>query len=340
MATRSLRNRIVTVSEEESNHFGDGELELCRVEGSLEENERLETGLGSSLEIVEQEEVALRMNDGQQACTSVPQSDSHSYFQDMFAKLMSVMKADKLEVISSVKGEISDIRKEISSVENKIESLQRNVNNIREDVRLENERLIKRVERENSKLNKEISDKLHSESVRFSCQIKQVRDDNEGELRAAKRNMQELSNDLHNKLDHHIVEVNSVTGEITSRVIQNEEHLGQNLTKLTDEVQDLRNDMVKEQKKQSHRQGERFVEINKEFERVNCVNDSRFEKLNLEIKHLKGKLSEPTSVVCNGNFSRSANGNAASQSSSHCEAAETWVVRCLGQLIFQGMRVM
>ncbi|KDR07829.1 hypothetical protein L798_02650 [Zootermopsis nevadensis] len=73
-------------------------------------------------------------------------------------------------------------------------------------VRLENESLIKRVERENAKLNKEISEKLHSESVRFSFEIKQVGEDNEGELRAAKQNMQELSNDLYNKLDQHIGE--------------------------------------------------------------------------------------------------------------------------------------
>jgi hypothetical protein len=71
------------------------------------------------------------------------------------------------DIEQSVKGEISKLK----------------------EVSLENKRLIEQFEKENIKLSKGFDDKLHHESAKMGKLVQQVRDDNERELVAVKKNV-------------------------------------------------------------------------------------------------------------------------------------------------------
>jgi hypothetical protein len=60
---------------------------------------------------------------------------------------------------------------------------------LKEEVRLENKRLIEQFERENIRLSKCFDDKFHHESAKTGKLVQQVKDDNERELVAIRKNI-------------------------------------------------------------------------------------------------------------------------------------------------------
>jgi hypothetical protein len=80
------------------------------------------------------------------------------------------------------------------------QSVKGEINKLKEEFHLENKRLIVQFKRENIKLSKCFDDKLHPESAMMGKLVQQFRDENEGELVAAKKKIyrQYLKNSIKN----------------------------------------------------------------------------------------------------------------------------------------------
>jgi uncharacterized protein YukE len=94
-------------------------------------------------------------------------------------------------------------------------------NKAKEDVRLENEKLIKRFERGNQEISQELTEKLHSDIVTFSHLLRQVQDDTESEHVAVQRNLQVMSSEFDAKLGQQAKDTSRIVEELASTVIHN-----------------------------------------------------------------------------------------------------------------------
>jgi hypothetical protein len=98
-----------------------------------------------------------------------------------------------------------------SIVESQISSLQ---DKVRSDFKAENEKLIKRFEAEHERLNKELSEKLYSETKKFAHLVSQVQKGAESELVDVKRQIRIVNTELGDKLERTYSQT-AVIGELS-----------------------------------------------------------------------------------------------------------------------------
>jgi hypothetical protein len=92
---------------------------------------------------------------------------------------------------------------------------------VKADIRSENEKLVKKFERENQKLNQQFSDRLHSEFRKLAHLVGQVQKDTETELLAVKKQIQALNSGIEDKLEQANAQENARVDQLTSKVIEN-----------------------------------------------------------------------------------------------------------------------
>jgi exonuclease VII large subunit len=87
------------------------------------------------------------------------------------------------------------------------------------DIKSETENFIQRLERENQKLNKQFTEKLNSENRSVSHKVSQVQKEVEVGLRASKKNIDTVKENLDGKLNQQTSQTNTAIDELASRIV-------------------------------------------------------------------------------------------------------------------------
>jgi thymidylate kinase len=87
------------------------------------------------------------------------------------------------------------------------------------DLKTETEKLVQRMDRENQKLNKQLTEKLHSEIRMVLHKVRQVQGEVEIELVAAKRSIDTVQGDLERKLAQQTSYCNVAMEELVMRIV-------------------------------------------------------------------------------------------------------------------------
>jgi uncharacterized protein YukE len=117
-------------------------------------------------------------------------------------------------------------KSEISALQSKVKG----------DVRLENQKLIKKFERENKKLRQESTEKLSSETDKFSHLLKEVQNNTESELVAVNRNLRVMSTEFDDKLGLQAKDTSRIADELTGKFVQNREQVTEQISRLSEEI--------------------------------------------------------------------------------------------------------
>jgi uncharacterized protein YukE len=123
-------------------------------------------------------------------------------------ELQGTLEASNKELKESNKELRESNRKFQKVIENKLQKLQENM---KADIKLETENLIERFKRENQKLNNQFGGKLNSEIRSVSHKVSQVRKEVDVELRAAKKNIDTVKENLDRKLNQQTSQTNIAT---------------------------------------------------------------------------------------------------------------------------------
>jgi tellurite resistance protein len=154
------------------------------------------------------EKSACEVNVTEQASVEVPSNNPvimSSYLQAMFDSMLASLKSDQLQMIAT----------------------------LQESFKVENQKLIKRFERDNQKLRQEITEKLSSETDKFYHLLRQVQDDTESELVAVKRNLQVMGTEFDAKLGQQTKDTSRLAAELTCKIVQNKEQVTEQISKLS-----------------------------------------------------------------------------------------------------------
>jgi ElaB/YqjD/DUF883 family membrane-anchored ribosome-binding protein len=149
------------------------------------------------------------------------------------------------------------------------------------------------------KLNREITEKIETETTKLYNNIKQVKDDADKEFSGVKIQFDNLVSRVNDKL----VEVSDNTKEITREVIKdvdrrldkvvcqivsNEESSDERIPKLKDNIKEVKSNFKRDV---YSRQNEAREQVSREIKQIES-NKDRLEKINVELRNIKSKLSE------------------------------------------------
>jgi hypothetical protein len=157
-----------------------------------------------------------------------------SYLQAMSDSMLAALKSDPLQMIATLQ---ESFRGEISALQNKVKA----------DVSLENQKLIKRFGIQNQKLKQELTEKLSSETDKFSRVLRQVQDDTESELVAVKRNLQVMSTEFDAKLGQQAKDTSRIAGELTGKFVQNRGQVTEQIAKLSEETNTVKSNFARDE---------------------------------------------------------------------------------------------
>jgi hypothetical protein len=212
---------------------------------------------------------------------------------------------DVRSLLANMLSAIQDSNEQMQALQNKVAASNSELQeSVRAAIKSETEKLIKRFELENERLNKEFSERLHSEVMKCTHLIGQVQKDTEAELVAVKKNIQAASAGLEDRMDQHSSQTNSILDELTSRVIVNRSEVDTNVNKLEKRVASLDReigqvkDAIRENNDDMKKQQKENVElITQRANKEKLENESQFARLHSEIKALKSRVSEKERVV-------------------------------------------
>jgi uncharacterized protein YfkK (UPF0435 family) len=142
---------------------------------------------------------------------------------------------------------------------------------IKEDIRLENQKLIERFERENQKLRQELRETLSSE---FDA-----------------------------KLGEQAKETNRITDGLAGEIVLNRERIEEQIAELSERVNLVRSEFVKDGENFQNGQGERLEHLLQMVQKEKSVNKQNFDQLKSAISNLKGKI--PVSPIVAGEMAAS-----------------------------------
>jgi hypothetical protein len=162
-----------------------------------------------------------------------------SSLQNMFGSMLASFKSDLLQRTATSQVSISTLQ-----------------NKVKEDVRLGNEKLIKRFERENQKLSQELTKKLYSETGKFSHLLRWVQDDMESELVAVKGNLRVMSTEFDAKLGQQAKDTSHTADELASITVHNRQQVTKHIAKLSEELNTVKSNFAKDEEVFLKRQGE------------------------------------------------------------------------------------
>jgi hypothetical protein len=115
-----------------------------------------------------------------------------------------------------------------------------------------------------------------------------------------------LTTDLNSKIDLHVSNTNAITSELASKVVQSKDESDQQIVKLSEEIANIRSDLIQGKGECTSWLGECFEQLHQEVETVKSTNKCQFELVNLEICTVKRKFSGGSTVVCGVNTSQLA----------------------------------
>jgi hypothetical protein len=169
---------------------------------------------------------------------------------------------------------------------------------VKEDVRSENQKLIKKFEKDHHNLRQELTEKLSSETDKFSYLLRQVQDDTESELLAVKKNFQVMSTEFDAELGQQAKDTSRIANELTGKIVQNRQQVTEQIAKLSEEIYTVKNNFAKENEVFQKRQGERLEHLLRAVETEKSVNKRNFDHLKLVINNLKSKIPVSPAAAC------------------------------------------
>jgi thymidylate synthase len=199
--------------------------------------------------------------------------------------MLASLKSDQEEMIATLQ---DSFKSEISALQIKV----------KEDIRLENQKLIKKFEIGHQSLRHELTQKLSSETDKFSHLLKQVQDDTESELVAVKNNFQVMSTEFDAKLGQQAKDTSLTANELTGKILQNREQVTDQIAKLSEEINTVKNNFANDEEVFQKRQGERLEQLTQAVEKGKSVNKRNFDQLNSAINNLKDKLPVRRAAAC------------------------------------------
>jgi hypothetical protein len=199
------------------------------------------------------------------------------------------------EILDSILSVKQSVREGNEKLQRDIEqSVKGEITKLKEEFRLENKKLIEHFEKENIKLSKSFDEKLQKESDRTSKLVQQVRDEREGELTAAKKNIEAVSKELHNKLDSHVTQTTEQTSRLESQITLHKERADKQVNEMKDAIKSVQIEMTNSAQTWQKEAGERVQNLKIEFEKLKSTND----QLRGEVNAIKTKLSASATDVC------------------------------------------
>jgi hypothetical protein len=212
-------------------------------------------------------------------------SNTNAQLQEILASVLQNVKQRvkeaneklQMEIERSVKGEISKLK---------------------EEVRLENKRLIEQFERDNTSLSKCFDEKLNHECTKMGKLVQQVKDDNESELVAVKRDILTVSKELHNKIEPQVLKATEVTSELGNKLTLDKENAIEQVNEIKEAIQSVQTEMTKSAQTWQKEAGEKVQNLNIKFKKLESTNKGHFDQLNSEMNAMKLKLFACTTGGC------------------------------------------
>ncbi|PNF35692.1 hypothetical protein B7P43_G17395 [Cryptotermes secundus] len=159
---------------------------------------------------------------------------------------------------------------------------------------MENEKLVEQFRLENQKLSQEFSRKLQAETSKVSCQVRQLQGDTERELQVVQEKLQGISSEFETRLEQQSRSNQELTGELSGKVLE----VRTEVIHLANDIEILKDDLVKRAEDLEKRQGESTAQLNKAAEAEKLGIERKFELLNSAIDKLKDKLAGVTPMTC------------------------------------------
>jgi hypothetical protein len=185
----------------------------------------------------ELENVNSEINVTKQACVEIPSINPATMpdtLQAMFNSMLASLKSNQEEMIATLQ---DSFKSEISALQIKV----------KEDIRLENQKLIKKFEKDHQSLRHELTEKLSSETDKFSHMLRQAQDDTESELVAVKKNFQVMSTEFDVKLGQQTKDTSRIVDELTDKIVQNKEQVTDQIAKLSEEISTVKSNFANDE---------------------------------------------------------------------------------------------
>jgi hypothetical protein len=199
-------------------------------------------------------------------------------------------------VLQSVKQSVKEANEKLQrDIERSVEG---EIGKLKEEVRLEIKRFMEQFERENIRLSKCFDDKLLHESTKMGRLVQQVKDDNEGELVAVKKNIQAVSKELHNKIESHVLKSTELASDLGNQITLYKEDADKEVNEMKEEIKNVQTEMTNSAQTWQKENGEKVQNLNIEFKKFESLNKDSFDQLNSEMNAIKLKLFSCTTVGC------------------------------------------
>jgi hypothetical protein len=173
------------------------------------------------------------------------------------------------EILDSILNVKQSVREGNEKLQRDIEqSVKGEISNLKEEFRLENKKLIKHFEKENINLSRSFDEKLQHESARTGKLVQQVRDERERELAAAKKNVEAVSTELHNKLESHVIQTTELTSKLGNQITLHKERADKQVNEMKDAIKSVQIEMTNSAQTWQKEAGESVQNLKIEFEKL------------------------------------------------------------------------
>jgi hypothetical protein len=128
--------------------------------------------------------------------------------------------------------------------------------------------------------------------------VQQVRDDNERELIAVKKNVQAVSKEQHNKIESHALKATELTSDLGNQMTLQRENADKQINEMKVAIKSVQTEMTNSAQTWQKEAGEKVQNLNIEFKKLGSMNKGHFDQLNSEMNAIKLKLFPCTTVGC------------------------------------------
>jgi hypothetical protein len=213
-----------------------------------------------------------------------------SGIQNLLTSLLAAVRDGNKNVsyqINSLQEGNKQLQEKVSS---QINSLQEGMKTVRADIQAENNKLIKRFEAENQKLNKEFSEKLYSETKKLTLLVGKAQKETESELTAVKKHLVNINEEFEKKLGKTDAKNAEVIGQLAGTVSELQAQTGSIVTRVDLIADELRKDITQSNNEFQKRQREESERTAQELLKEISASQSHISEVNLKIREIETKL--------------------------------------------------
>jgi hypothetical protein len=179
-----------------------------------------------------------------------------------------------------------DIQKSVQeSIKEGNDKLRGEINKLKEEVQAETKGLIDRFQKQQEQLDKSLNAKLQFEVTKVMKSVREVREDSEREIVAAKRSFDGLAKELHEKVEANLSSTKELNASLYSQVILHKEDVDKQVKDISDKLDQNKTELQKGAEEEVER-------LTKELKKIESSNKDQYDLLNNEVTVLKSRLSE------------------------------------------------